>query len=108
MKRLTKRAEFIKVARGPAVRMPGFVLQYLKGGVEELRVGFTVTKRQGDAVTRNRIKRRLREAVRFAVAANGFAPGDYVLIGRKDSLALSFDALQKNITQAFGKASASN
>jgi ribonuclease P protein component len=105
MKRLKKRADFLKLARGPAVRMPGFVLQYLKGQtLSEAYVGFTVTKRQGSATMRNRIKRRLREAVRLSHADCPVAPGEYVVIGRKESLALSFSALRENIAKAFAKA----
>lgn len=105
MKRLRKRADFLKLARGPAVRMPGFVLQYLRGQAQdEAYIGFTVTKRQGNATMRNRIKRRLREAVRLSHADIPFAPGEYVVIGRKESLALSFSALRGNIDKAFAKA----
>ena len=104
MKRLKKRADFVKLARGQAVRMPGFVLQYLSAQADEARVGFTVTRRQGNAVARNRIKRRLREAVRLGHADAAIRPGDYVLIGRKESLSLSFATLRAAIFKAFAKA----
>ncbi len=103
MKRLKKRADFLKVAKGKAVRMPGFVLQFIDTQDDEAQVGFTVTKRQGKAVVRNRIRRRLREAVRLADKTTKFSPGAYVLIGRSDSLALSFGDLQDNIVRAFQK-----
>jgi ribonuclease P protein component len=107
MKRLKKRADFLKLARGPVVRMPGFILQYLEKQVQdEAHIGFTVTKRQGNAAMRNRIKRRLREAVRLSHADAAFAPGEYVVIGRKESLILSFKALKENIAKAFAKACA--
>jgi ribonuclease P protein component len=108
MKRLKKRADFLKLARGSAVRMPGFVLQYLRASAEDAVVGFTVTKRQGNAVDRNRIKRRLREAVRLSHADAAVAPGEYVLIGRKESLSFSFSVLKENITKAFGRAAKTN
>jgi len=105
MRRLTKRADFLKLGRGPAVRMPGFVLQYLKEQmVGEATIGFTVTKRQGNAAERNRIKRRLKEAVRLSHANAPFAPGEYVVIGRKESLVLPFKVLKENIAKAFAKA----
>lgn len=106
MKRLTKRADFLKAAKGITVRMPGFILQVLKAVEDqsEPRIGFTVTKRQGNAICRNRIKRRLREAVRLSYAADPFPAGDYVVIGRKESLQLPFAALQASIAKACRKA----
>lgn len=102
MLRLKKRADFLKTAKGGVVRMPAFLLQYIIAPEAEMRprIGFTVTKRQGNAVTRNRIKRRLREAVRLAHAQNPFPPGDYVLVGRKESLDLSFALLQDHLGKA--------
>jgi ribonuclease P protein component len=109
MKRLKKRADFLKLAKGAAVRMPGFILQYLEGAaahyeVDKAYVGFTITKRQGNAVLRNRIRRRLREAVRLANASHAIAPGKYALIGRKESLTISFSALRDSLVKAFVKA----
>jgi ribonuclease P protein component len=64
------------------------------------RIGFTVTKKLGNAVIRNRIRRRLREAVRVALAAE-FRPGhDYVIIGRAQSGARDFGALVEDIRSA--------
>jgi ribonuclease P protein component len=106
MKRLKKRADFLKLAKGASVRMPAFILQYLEERAlqNEVYVGFTITKRQGNAVLRNRIRRRLREAVRLANASHEIAPGEYALIGRKESLTLSFAALQASLVQAFTRA----
>lgn len=109
MKRLKKRADFLNVAKGEAVRTPGFILQSLKQDDEiSPRVGFTVTKRQGNAVLRNRIKRRLREAVRLAHAEQPFEQADYVVIGRKESLQLSFAELKKAVMKAGRKAARQN
>ena len=95
MERLRKRAEFRAVAGGTRVSRPGFLLQALRtiepGAKRPPRYGFTVTKKVGGAVVRNRIRRRLREAVRLA--GDGEAGTDYVLIGRHAALTLQFDRL---------------
>jgi len=77
------------------VSRPGFLLQALKAarqaGSQPPRFGFTVTKKLGGAVVRNRIRRRLREAVRLA--GDGAAGTDYVLVGRHAALTLPFERL---------------
>ncbi|GHC67391.1 ribonuclease P protein component [Limoniibacter endophyticus] len=92
--RLRKRAEFLAVRGGEKRRGRLFLLELRDRGDEKpARVGFTVTKKCGNAVRRNRIKRRLREAVRL-YAADAMAVGvDYVVVGRSDILDASFDAL---------------
>jgi ribonuclease P protein component len=91
---LKKRAEFKAVAGGKRVSRDGFVLQALSLGEDRpARFGFTVTKKVGNAVVRNRIRRRLREAVRIAGAAKASAGTNYVLVGRRAALTLEFDRL---------------
>jgi len=81
--RLKKRRDFLRVsARGKRAARPGLVLQAAPGEEGRLRVGFTVTKKVGNAVVRNRAKRRLREAARLTLPATGAAGWDLVLVGR--------------------------
>ena len=104
MERLRRRAAFRAVAGGKRVSRPGFVLQALKAGSEARgrppRFGFTVTKKIGNAVVRNRIRRRLKEAVR-AAAAGAETDTDYVLIGRRAALTLQFDRLITDLVSGF-------
>lgn len=99
MRRLKKRAQFLKAARGKKIARRGFVLQAVPVADPVPGVGYTVTKKTGNAPERNRIKRRLREAVR-ATSDRFVAGHDYVLIGRRESLTEPFGAL----TQELGKA----
>ena len=102
MQRLKKRSDFLLASRSPHVwKRPCFVLQLRMGnGLSEARVGFTVTKKQGNAVMRNRIKRRLREAVRLSLGELLHPDCDYVLIGRKITAEMPFVELQNELTQA--------
>jgi len=80
---LTRRADFLAAARGRRSHQPGFVLQARQretGG--PARVGFTCSKKVGNAVARNRAKRRLREIARATLPERGRDGWDYVLIGR--------------------------
>ncbi|MBO1075376.1 ribonuclease P protein component [Roseomonas marmotae] len=81
--RLKRRREFLRVAgKGNRAARPGLVLQALPGAPGPLRVGFTATKKLGNAVARNRAKRRLREAARLMLGAEAPAGWDLVMIGR--------------------------
>lgn len=92
IERLRDRPDFLKAARARYHRTEGFVLQARERRGEEadtdvLRVGFTCSKKVGNAVARNRAKRRLREAARLVLPDHGRAGWDYVLIGRARSTA---------------------
>ena len=65
------------------------------------RFGFTATKKLGNAVVRNRVKRRLREAVRLIAPQKALDGYEYVLIGRKSTLKRPFSALLHDLTIAF-------
>ena len=85
---LKKRAHFLAAARAARVSAPAFTLQARRRDDDgPCRVGYTCSKKVGNAVARNRAKRRLREAARLTLPAHGRAGYDYVLIGRPISTA---------------------
>ncbi len=104
MERLKKRSEFLKAARAAKWAARGLVLQARSRGDDDApRVGFTVTKRIGNAPERNRVKRRLREAVRLNMEACARAGYDYVVIGRRATLDRAFRALEEDLMTALTK-----
>ena len=104
MERLRQRADFLAAATGARAPVSGFVLQALDRREDgPVRVGFTVSKKVGNAAERNRVRRRLREVVRLAPQAP-LRPGyDYVLIGRRNALNLPFDRLIEDFGRALGR-----
>ena len=103
--RLLKRADFLRLSRGRKWAAPGFVLQMAKGPDDSgaVRAGFTVTKKVGGAVVRNRAKRRLREVARAVLPLYASPGSDYVLVGREATLTRSFAALLEDLKQALRK-----
>ena len=102
---LTKRADFLAAARARRVSRPAFTLQMRESDVPQgIRVGFTCSKKVGNAVARNRAKRRLREIARLVLAQQGRAGFDYVLIGRRETTATRpFDQLCRDLETALAE-----
>jgi ribonuclease P protein component len=111
MQRLRHRADFLAAAAAvkisnKAVTTKAFIVQ-MRDRCDDNppRVGFTVSKKVGNAVERNRIRRRLREVVRQA-SGDAVRPGhDYVLIGRRAGLSIAFDGLVEDFKSALQRLS---
>ena len=94
MDRLRQRADFLAVANGARANSPAFTLQgRRRDDSGPVRVGFTVTKKNGTAPERNRIRRRLREVVRLTDSMALAPHHDYVLVGRRAALGRDFAAM---------------
>ena len=104
MDRLRRRREFLTAARGRKWAAPGLVLQaHERGDTDPLRVGYTVTKKVGTAVTRNRAKRRLRAAAAEILPSLGKPGYDYVLIGRTGTLTRAWPDLLEDLRAALAR-----
>ncbi|KMW60094.1 Ribonuclease P protein component [Candidatus Rhodobacter oscarellae] len=99
---LKKRADFLRAARGRRQATPGFVLQgWNRKDPDPPRVGFTCSKKVGNAVARNRAKRRLREIAQLELRQAGQPGWDYVLIGRHQvTAARDFVQLREDLQRA--------
>jgi ribonuclease P protein component len=101
MERLKQRADFLAAAGGLKAATSAFVLQARKRSDDgPVRVGFTVSKKVGGAVERNRVRRRLRAIVRLSAAGNLRTGHDYVLIGRRAALSLPFERMTEDFDGA--------
>jgi ribonuclease P protein component len=103
--RLRRRAEFLRVAaRGRKVPSPGLVLQaLLRDDDAPVRLGFTVTRKVGNAVVRNRTRRRLREAARLLLRESPATGTDLVLVGRDTTRSRPFVLLVEDLRRAMKK-----
>ena len=103
MERLKRRKEFLAAA-GAKASTAGFVLQERpRGDGGPVRFGFTVSKKVGGAVERNRVRRRLREIVRLSAARSLHGGSDYVMVGRRAALDMSFSRLAQDFAGALAR-----
>ncbi len=85
--------------------MPSLVLQALvRADTAPVRLGFTVTRKVGNAVIRNRTRRRLREAARLTLRDHAVSGADIVLVGRDATRKTPFDRLRRDLVTALTKA----
>jgi len=101
---LTRRADFLAANRGLRVSRPGFVLLAARNDADSIRYGITVTKRIGNAVVRNRMKRRFRHLLREILPAEGLPGHDHVLIGREGGIERDYALLRSELVAALGRA----
>lgn len=113
--RLKRRREFLLVAaQGRKWVAPGLILQAnpqspaaalgsTDRAAQALRIGFTVSRKVGNAVVRNRVRRRLKAAAELVMPVLARQDCDYVVIGRRQSLTRPFPALIQDLEQALRK-----
>ncbi len=104
---MTNRSDFLQAARGRRAATPGFILQAWNRGDEcPPRIGFTCSKKVGNAVARNAAKRRLRALARLVIAPSALPGYDYVLIGRANATASrNFAEMEIDLNEAIKKVS---
>lgn len=102
---IKKRADFLAANRGKRFATPGFVLLVRDRQDDDLtiRLGITITKKVGNAVVRNRMRRRFRELAREMLAARGKAGADHILIGRDGGIEKDFGELRADMVRALDK-----
>ena len=104
MDRLRQRADFLAVANGARANSAAFVLQGRRRDDDgPVRVGFTVTKKNGTATERNRIRRRLRELVKRLDVISMRPHSDYVLVGRRAALNRDFATMLDDLRSALAR-----
>ena len=101
---IRKRADFLSANRGLRVARPGFVLLANPNGGKGKRYGITVTRKIGNAVVRNRMKRRFRALLRAALPEHGLPDHDHVLIGREAGIERNFALLGDELGAALERA----
>ena len=102
MQTLKKRSDFLALRGANGQGAPSFLLvvRSRDDGTEAIRVGYTVTRKMGGAVRRNRIKRRLKAAAREVFPSHAKSGCDYVLIAREKALTRNFADLLDDMKRA--------
>lgn len=102
---IKKRSDFLAANRGKRYATPGFVLlvRDRRDDSPAIRLGITITKKVGNAVIRNRMRRRFRALAQEMLADKGKAGADHILIGRDSGIKRDFDALRADMVKALGK-----
>ncbi|MEY3941009.1 MAG: ribonuclease protein component [Pseudomonadota bacterium] len=102
---IKKRSDFLAANRGKRYATPGFVLlvRDRQDDSPAIRLGITITKKVGNAVIRNRMRRRFRALAQEMLADKGKAGADHILIGRESGIERDFDALRADMVKALGK-----
>lgn len=107
IKTIKGRANFVRMNSSAArFVVSNFILQMSENldiGEDSVRIGYTVTKKLGNAVARNRIKRRLREAARKTIPTHAKGQRSYVFIARHKALECDFAELVRDMEFAFSK-----
>ncbi len=106
LRRLLKRREFLETAKGVRAHKPSLSLQRRDRGDGDaaIGIGFTVTKKEGNSVARNRIRRRFRAAAAAVLPELGAPGADYVIVGRKAAMAAPFPSLLADLKEALAEA----
>ena len=102
---IRKRPDFLAANHGSRCVTPGFILLVHKKAcaADTVRMGITVTKKIGNAVIRNRMKRRFRDLMRQVLPGLGFAGADHILIGREGGIERDFATLREELVTALAR-----
>ena len=105
---IVKRADYLRIKRtGTVAVVPGLVLQaafeYNTESASGIRIGYTVSRKVGKAVVRNKVRRRLKSAASDVLGKDGVKSLDYVVIGRAGTITRTYDQLVRDLQTAVDK-----